>query len=143
MMKAIETVYDGYKFRSRLEARWAVFFNVLGVKYEYEKEGYDLDGTYYLPDFWLPEQKYWIEIKGNTNAVGYDNVFKLSESTGCKGFVISGEIPYVTNESDFSEFSQIDPGSDEGYTWCECPDCRGIGIEWNHDKQHKHSKCQS
>jgi len=26
-----------------------VFFDTLGVKYEYGKEGYDLDGTWYLP----------------------------------------------------------------------------------------------
>jgi hypothetical protein len=63
-VKAIETVYSGYRFRSRLEARWAVFFDALGIRWEYEKEGYDLDGLYYLPDFWLPEQQYWVEIKG-------------------------------------------------------------------------------
>lgn len=41
-IKAIETVYGGYRFRSRLEARWAVFFNTLGIPFEYEKEGFDL-----------------------------------------------------------------------------------------------------
>ncbi len=41
-MKAIETIYNGYEFRSRLEARWAVFFDTLGVKWEYEPEHYDL-----------------------------------------------------------------------------------------------------
>jgi hypothetical protein len=66
MLQAIETIYGGYRFRSRLEARWAVFFDHLGVPYEYEREAYDLDGVYYLPDFWLPEQEYWIEIKGRT-----------------------------------------------------------------------------
>lgn len=51
-MKAIETHYNGYRFRSRLEARWAVFFDTLGVRYEYEPEGFELDdGTWYLPDF--------------------------------------------------------------------------------------------
>ena len=51
-IKAIETVYNGYRFRSRLEARWAVFFDAIGAKWEYEPEGYVLeDGTYYLPDF--------------------------------------------------------------------------------------------
>lgn len=64
MIKAIETQYKGYKFRSRLEARWAVFFDALGVCWEYEKEGYQLgDGTYYLPDFWLPTQSTFVEIK--------------------------------------------------------------------------------
>lgn len=63
-MRAIETEYNGYKFRSRLEARWAVFFDALGIEYEYEKEGYDLDGIRYLPDFWLPRLDLWAEIKG-------------------------------------------------------------------------------
>lgn len=64
MLQAIETIHKGYRFRSRLEARWAVFFDALGIKWEYEKEGYDLDGLWYLPDFWLPELGYWVEVKG-------------------------------------------------------------------------------
>jgi hypothetical protein len=64
-IKAIETEYNGYLFRSRIEARWAVFFDTLGVKYEYEKEGYDLGHLgWYLPDFWLPELKVFVEVKG-------------------------------------------------------------------------------
>lgn len=63
-IKAIPTKYNGYTFRSRQEARWAVFFDYLGVEYEYEKEGFDLPCGYYLPDFWIPEWKAWIEIKG-------------------------------------------------------------------------------
>ena len=55
-IKAIETEYNGYRFRSRLEARWAVFFDAAKIKYEYEPEGFELaDGTRYLPDFYLPE----------------------------------------------------------------------------------------
>lgn len=51
-IRAIETEYNGYRFRSRLEARWAVFFDALGVRYEYEPEGYELpSGKKYLPDF--------------------------------------------------------------------------------------------
>lgn len=54
MIKAINTKYNGYLFRSRLEARWAVVFKNLGIKYEYEPEGYILGKEIYLPDFWLP-----------------------------------------------------------------------------------------
>jgi hypothetical protein len=55
-MKAIETRYKGYRFRSRLEARWAIFFDTCGIRWEYESEGFELDdGTWYLPDFWLPK----------------------------------------------------------------------------------------
>ena len=42
MIQAIETRYNGYRFRSRLEARWAVFFDEMGIEYEYEIEGFDL-----------------------------------------------------------------------------------------------------
>jgi len=63
-LRPIETVYRGYRFRSRLEARWAVFFDALGIPFEYEPEGYVLpDGTHYLPDFWLPGFEVFAEVK--------------------------------------------------------------------------------
>ena len=69
-MEAIQTEYKGYKFRSRLEARWAVFFDALKIDWDYEREGYSLgDGLYYLPDFWVPcpnfhpSGGYFVEIK--------------------------------------------------------------------------------
>jgi hypothetical protein len=49
MSTAIETTYAGARFRSRLEARWAAFFDLLGWRWEYEP--LDLDG--YIPDFVL------------------------------------------------------------------------------------------
>lgn len=64
-IKAIETVYSGYRFRSRLEARWAVFFDAIGVEYHYEPEGFDLQGTWYLPDFYIPTWDSFVEIKGS------------------------------------------------------------------------------
>ena len=68
-IKAIETRYKGYRFRSRLEARWAVFFDALGIKWSYEAEGYDL-GEYgwYLPDFYLPQVDRFCEIKPTVEA---------------------------------------------------------------------------
>lgn len=66
-IKPIETVYNGYRFRSRLEARWAVFFDALNIEYEYEPEGFSFDGTEYLPDFYLPDHEMYVEIK-NTSA---------------------------------------------------------------------------
>ena len=64
-IKAIETFYNGYRFRSRAEARWAVFFNELKMPYLYEPEGFELsDGTCYLPDFYLPDCKTFFEVKG-------------------------------------------------------------------------------
>jgi len=59
-----ETAYDGHRFRTQAEARWAVFFNTVGWRYEYKKQGYDLQGTWYLPDFFIPEIGYWLEVIG-------------------------------------------------------------------------------
>lgn len=63
-IRAIETEYAGYRFRSRTEARWAHLFDTLNVPYVYEPEGYEMDGVRYLPDFWLSGLKVWVEIKG-------------------------------------------------------------------------------
>lgn len=94
--KAIETEYNGYKFRSRLEARWAVFFDDLGFKYQYEPEGYVLnDGTKYLPDFYLPEIEYYAEVKGKSNHVveDMDKIWKFVASAK-KNVIILSEVPY-------------------------------------------------
>lgn len=76
MLKAIQTPYKGYRFRSRLEARWAVFFDALGMRWEYEPEGFELPNGRYLPDFFVhmradhhavkqhPGAGYWVEVKG-------------------------------------------------------------------------------
>lgn len=64
MVKAIETAYNGYRFRSRLEARWAVYFDALDVAWLYEEEGFDLGALgRYLPDFWFPKWGAFGEVK--------------------------------------------------------------------------------
>lgn len=50
-----QTFYNEHVFRSHLEAKWAMFFDLLDIKWFYEPEVYPLvAGTSYLPDFWLP-----------------------------------------------------------------------------------------
>lgn len=61
--KPKETIYNGYRFRSRLEARWAYFFDLMDIKYEYEPQDFDIDGTRYLPDFYLPWFHCYFEVK--------------------------------------------------------------------------------
>jgi hypothetical protein len=66
--QAIETYYRGCHFRSRLEARWAVFFEQAGLPWRYEPEGYALcvdeqPSIAYLPDFYVPALGHWIEVK--------------------------------------------------------------------------------
>jgi len=63
-IKPKRTSYKGTSFRSKLEAQWAVFFDTLGLEYQYEPE-YDevQNGVWYKPDFCLPSLNCHIEIK--------------------------------------------------------------------------------
>lgn len=95
-IQAIETRYDGYRFRSRLEARWAVFFNSLHVPYCYEPEGFNLRGEWYLCDFWLPSQKAWVEVKGVIpTQAEVRKIVMLWENTKCvSAYIFFGAIPH-------------------------------------------------
>jgi hypothetical protein len=132
-MKAIETLYNGYRFRSRLEARWAIFFDMMGIEYEYEKEGYNLDGVWYLPDFWLPQYKYWIEIKGEMPTKEEEmRAELLAAHTNNKVYIFFGNVPLPDLqclEPDKGAHVFYPDGSyDEPHWWCECPICHKIGI---------------
>lgn len=108
-IKAIETVYNGYKFRSRIEARWAVFFDTLGIPYEYEAEGFDLEGTWYLPDFRLPSQNCWIEIKGqNPTEQELQKAYKLSMLDKKTVAIFGGECWHETRAYVFSFIEDMD-----------------------------------
>jgi hypothetical protein len=102
-IKAIETRYHGFRFRSRLEARYAVFFDTLGVKWEYEKEGFDLGVLgWYLPDFFLPYHAdwttakfpnagVWLEVKGEMpTAEEKQKLLCLSQMTKHSGRLVVG-----------------------------------------------------
>jgi hypothetical protein len=81
-IKPIETHYRGYRFRSRLEARWAVFFDKLGLKYEYEPEGFQLSAGWYLPDFCVHypgDGSVWFEVKPKLTAVSEQDWARIVE----------------------------------------------------------------
>ncbi len=90
-LKAIETEYKGYRFRSRLEARWAVFFDACHVRWEYEPEGFVLpNGQYYLPDFLLHGVEgraagdLYVEVKGKMTESDAEKIYSFSEGDSNK-----------------------------------------------------------
>ena len=135
VVQPIETFYRGYRFRSRLEARWGVFFDALGVAWAYEPEGFVLpSGTYYLPDFYLPEPGFWFDVKPRhcSQAEQESTYAKLCELSGHfdtdHGFVLCGE-PYAEKDN----YGGLDHaydivGFDSPLIFAECPTCHQIGI---------------
>ena len=96
-IKPIETVYNGYRFRSRLEARWAVFFDTAGIQYEYEHEGFELEnGTRYLPDFYFPSYDWYAEVKAPRDNA-FDEIERASKfvGKGIRVLILLGNIPPV------------------------------------------------
>ena len=147
-LKPIQTKYAGHLFRSRLEARWAVFFDSLKVRWEYEKEGFDFDGTWYLPDFYLPHLDLWIEIKPEPSEgidhwpehIGFDYF-------GDNGFVLLQGRPTISYYAKLGVYEKngkvwsIPFGpvieyvgyvpKDRDYFWCECPECGFISLQYD------------
>jgi hypothetical protein len=69
-IQSIEAIVGDTRYRSRTEARWAIFFETLGVDFAYEPERIRLSsGESYLPDFHLPQFKAYLEIKANNDAI--------------------------------------------------------------------------
>jgi hypothetical protein len=138
-LRAIETRYKGCRFRSRLEARWAVFFDGLGVDWRYEPQGFDLSGTYYLPDFWLPRQAAWFEVKGTLD--GPEDYFAMHKAHALATrsnrmvYVSIGDIPYpdpsANRDIDTTVACFPHGGEDFPYWWCECPTCGFVGLEFD------------
>jgi hypothetical protein len=143
---AIPTQYKGITFRSRMEARWAVFMDAMGVPYEYEPEGFQLGELRYLPDFYLPLQDAFLEVKNPTaDAIDYEKIDRLVMATQKNVFVFSSG-PNVPNWDFESAYLKcyIPPGldldgaphhgalgEDHGYSWCECPHCGRCEIQFN------------
>lgn len=124
MLKPIETTYNGYKFRSRLEARWACFLDALAVPYIYEAEGYDLDGVWYLPDFWLPTQNCWMEIKGKKpNSEEIKKALALSSLGGHPVVMFHGEI----DKSIVADIA-TDRYSPAAFAWANCTWCGRVEL---------------
>jgi hypothetical protein len=80
-IKPIETRYKEFLFRSRIEARYAIFLDCMGFVWEYEAEGYNLDGILYLPDFWLPDVRMFAEVKPTIEKVEFSKVKALAKNS--------------------------------------------------------------
>jgi len=71
ILKAIPTTYQGVNLKSRFEADVAFLIEGLKHKWQYEPKSFLLDdGTHYLPDFYLPDLRLFIECRGYESEKG-------------------------------------------------------------------------
>jgi hypothetical protein len=124
MIKAKPTVYRGIQFRSRLEARWASFFDRLDWRYVYEP--FDCDG--WIPDFLLHlDTALLVEVKpaGSLRELR-DHTKKIDASNASHEVLLVGALPLMCSQS----WSDSALGLlREGRNWSEAVifDCDGRG----------------
>ena len=106
-IKPIETLYRGHYFRSKAEARFAVFLDCLGVKWEYEPQGFDLgNGLKYLPDFKIYNVEIWDENRDKCNYDTYEPKMLDHIYVEVKG-MWKGDKPGELSDSDYAKINRF------------------------------------
>lgn len=149
IIQSIFTNYAGYTFKSRLEARWAVFFDHMKLDYMYEPVCMFLPAAScnYSPDFFVPHLQLaggrdvavWIEIKGPSPIS--EELKKASELCGqteTDVYMFFGDIGTSAYTRKFSEETRViqwhyEPQQKEvirieSLGLAECKTCRALDI---------------
>lgn len=129
------TPLEGIQFRSRLEARWYLFFKFLGVDVQYEPKCFTIDGgVAYKPDFRVAAQlrfpiEWWFEVKPFT---GSDLTKpELFSYTLAKDIGVLTDLPRCDADDDLCKFTILSgSGGDSDYAFCECGHCGAFGFAW-------------
>lgn len=142
MIQPIQTNFGGISYRSRLEARHAIFFNLIGTEYHYEAISLEVvnDGRAvkrYLPDFLLPKvfyrdttQRGWhVEIKpeGTYN----EKLDLVCAESKQPGLLMAGYSVRHDNHFQHGEHR------DDSMQFRKCEDCGEVVIGFSF----KHYKC--
>ena len=125
--RPIETEHRGHRFRSRKEARFATMFDALGIRWEYEPEGYELgNGNRYLPDFRLPDQGLWVEVKGKLPTVDeFEKATRLAQGDPDSMVIITWEnFDWPTSQNNIAFWTDRDGvfHSQRGWRWLNSPE---------------------
>lgn len=89
-------------FRSTLESRWAMAFELLKIDWHYEPNRFPLPNGSYLPDFFLPEIG-WIEIKPTFEKLK-EAESKLRTFALHKSDLLEEDLPFYSISSEYPTF---------------------------------------
>lgn len=132
------TWYNGILFRACLEARWAVFFDCLGISYRYEPHSFDVATgvrcVKYKPDFFLPSLSKYIEIKPS-KPVEIENIRCAAWTRDIGNIYLLFHLNEPSDKTEngwlyyHDETMKGPPLICDKQYWCECPNCGKIDIE--------------
>lgn len=97
-----EIEFDGILYRSKNEARWACFFDLAGIEFEYEPRMFTgWSGIKYKPDFYFPQYKKYGEVKSTRDALHEESMARKLEAVidydstdVSNGLILLGAFPY-------------------------------------------------
>lgn len=139
----IPTMHQGTLFRSRLEARWAAMFGLIGWRWTYEP----LDADGYIPDFLIHgEWPFFVEVgpcivpqdylakrekpaasrdqlRHDVLVVGVSAVAGFARSTGRAVAGLLGEYSPASSEAGLESLMCWGFG-----LWTKCDECRAVSV---------------
>jgi len=147
------TWYNNYYFRSKLEAKWAVFFDLMKIVWEYEPEAFTCeDGSQYTPDFYLPhvflrdEQRgVYLEIKPLSYEDNQQYIKRISSSLKEKQLVLLVGDPVAAilnvNRGE-NRNEQLCPWWDNYMVLMYCNNCHTLKIEFDEGNYYNCPVCK-
>src|ERR1035441_1645335 len=147
--RGIPTPYGGITFRSKTEAKWAFFWDQLSVKWDYEPQGWDTDGEWYLPDFAVFPAlgTIWVEIKPTWEAdiAGVEKFrrFAAPRTQPSRAVLLIGppraDAAHLVIGGDWaSDDPAKGPWEDDTQTWRPCPDGHHFDLAYPGTFRSKH-----
>ena len=104
---AVPGIFKDVQFRSQLEIRFVTQLEEYGIRWFYESERLG-DGNY-LVDFYLPDLKTWVEVKGKfeprDNYLLKDVAAYLKRERSERLYVFSASKAYAVNSASFHEIA--------------------------------------
>lgn len=141
------TIYRGVRFRSRLEARWAVFFDAIGREWIYEPSFPELASIGYQPDFLLedhlggttvheikPLVGGWENLASLANELTADTRYQQTASILQTRLILTLGAPGVWEQGRLTDIGHCSlmwyptRQSPDLYEWAECLKCSRIAL---------------
>lgn len=131
-VRGIRTTYAETRFRSRLEARWAAFFDLVGWQWTYEP--FDIEG--WIPDFLIHGNKpFLVEIGPCASLTEYRAKATKPALFLDRPTVVLGVSPITLSDSEaglmVNEFPDRGDGTPSGACsayWFRCGACHALTI---------------